>query len=149
MNQAELINAVKAKKGFVRIIKDELAPDAIPTDKTQKRLLTIEHSNGDNTAGITYVYYLHDTENDVAKFYNVEPENLDNTELSLDLKKEHALKQYLGGKYAAYFIERTDYVNNWAEATVYVLAASKLTKKQVLVFKKGTSPISDLDIVTV
>lgn len=143
----ELISLIQSKKGFVRIVSDELANDAIPNDPVEKRVVQVEHSNTDGTAGITNVFYLHDTANDVAKFYNTEPVAFDVNELNAMAKKQEALENYLKGKYDAYFLGRTDLVNNWAEADVFSVVAGKLNRKSILVFKKGANPISDIDVV--
>lgn len=153
MTKAELLAAVGAKKGFVRVISDNLAPDTVPNDAVQKRYLLVETLNADGTAGITHVFYLQDTSSNqdenlqTSKFYNVEPQALDNKELSVMDKKREALETYLKGKYAAFFLGRVDLTNNWAEADVFTLAAGKLTKKSVLVFKQGTNPINDVDVI--
>lgn len=149
MNKAELLTAVQSKKGFVRIVVDEKAPDSDPRSTTEKRYLVVEHTNTDGTAGMTNVYYLHDTVNDVAKFYNAEPSAFDINEPPADLKKRQALETYLKGKYAAFFLGRIDLVNLWAEADVFVQAAGKLTKKSVLVYKPANGPIADVDVTSV
>lgn len=146
MLKADLLAAVAAKKGFVRVISDSLAPDNIAGDTVEKRRLLIEHNNADGTAGITNVFYLHNTSNDDAKFYNVEPSALDNQEPDPNTKKLQALEGYLSSKYAAYFIGRVDLVKNWAEADVFTLTAGKLAKKSILIFKQGANPINDLDV---
>lgn len=147
MNKEVFIDAVKAKKGFHSIIQDELAPDHITGDPIEKRFLYINHLNADGTMGKTFVYYLYDTVKNIASFYNVEPENVDAKEPSIDQKKIDALQAYLKQKYNAYFVGRFDTVNNWAEADVFVLTAGKLVKKSVIVYKQGSSPIADLEVV--
>jgi len=147
MTKQELLTKVASKIGFHSIIKDELAPDNVPGDPIEKRYLYINHTNADGTMGKTFVYYLHDVANDVASFYNLEAEALDNKEPASEQKKLDALQTYLKGKYQAYFVTRFDMINNWAIADVYSLSAGTLVKKTVMVFKKGVNPITDLDIV--
>lgn len=147
MIKQDFLDRVSSKKGFVRIVKDELAQDSIKDDLLEKRVLTVETINTDGTGGIVYVYYLLNTSDQQATFYNVEPQNFDHQEMNADEKKLNALEKYLGGKYNAYFIDKIDLKNNWASAVVYSLNAGKLNKKSVLVFKQGTNPISDLDVI--
>lgn len=147
MTKEQFIAAVEAKKGFHSIIKDELAPDHVPGDPIEKRFLYVNHLNADSTMGKTFVFYLFNPATDEAWFYNIEAEAVDAKEPTTEQKKINALQTYLTGKYAAFFVNRFDTVNNWAEADVYVLTAGKLAKKTVLVYKKGTNPIADVDIV--
>lgn len=147
MTKAEFLTKVQAKPGFHSIISDEVAQDNIIGDPIEKRVLYINHINADGTRGKTFVYYLYETATDTASFYNVEVEALDAKEPNTDQKKIDALEAYLGGKYAAYFINRFDLRQNLAEADVYTLAAGKLTKKTVLVYKRGANPIADADVI--
>lgn len=148
MTKQELLNKVTTKQGFQSIIMDTLAPDHVNGDTIEKRFFYINHVNADGTAGKTYLYYLHDTINDVAWFYNVEAETVDAREPSADQKKINALQAYLKANFAAYFllVGRIDTVNNWAEAEVFTLAGGVLTRSKVLVFKKGTQQITHLTI---
>lgn len=146
MTKTQFIAAVQAKKGFHSIISDALAPDNIPGDPIEKRFLYVNHENADGTMGKTYVYYTYDTIGDVASFYNKETEVLDVREPSSDQKKMNALSNYLKQKYAGYFINRYDLVQEIAEADVYSPADGSLVKKTILVFKKNNT-INDLDIV--
>lgn len=153
MNKTELLQAVAAKPGFVRIASDNLAQDTIQGDPVQKRYLSVEHNNTDGTAGITHVFYLQDTSSNqdeklqTVKYYNVEPASFDVRELTAEAKKQAALETYLKGKYAAYFLGRVDLTNNWAEADVFTLNAGTLTRKSVLVYKQGGNRINDIDVV--
>lgn len=149
MLKQELLDAVAAKKGFVSIAKDDVAPDNVQGDEIEKRYLYVNHTNADGTMGKTFVFYLHNTTTDEAWFYNDEPENVDQKEPNSEQKKLDALAAYMKTNFDAYFIGRFDTTNNWAEADVFMLAAGKLTKKSVLVFKKGTNPINHLEVVTV
>lgn len=147
MTKQELITKVENKVGFLSIVQDALAPDNIPGDPISKRYLYINHTNADGTMGKTYVYYLWDTVNDVASFYNVETEALDVKEPSTDQKKLDSFKIYLGTNFSAYFILRSDLQNNWVEADVFTVTGSDLTKSTVLAIKNGTNPINHRKIV--
>lgn len=147
MNKAEFLTAVQGKPGFVKVIDDKTAQDNVQGQEPQKKYLVVEHTNTDGTSGITNVFYLHNTTTDEAKFYNVEPASFDLREPGSEAKKELALRAYLEGKYQAFFINRIDYINNWAEADVYSLNVDKLTKKTVVVYKKTGQPIADIDVI--
>lgn len=149
MKKADLLTAVQGKKGFHSIVEDKLAPDNIQGDPIEKRFLYVNHLNTDGTMGKTFIYYLYDTATDDAWFYNKENESVDTGEPNSEQKKLNALMNYLASNFNAYFVERYDLNNNWAEADVYTLSAGKLQKKKVLVFKQGANPISHLDVVTV
>lgn len=148
MTKAEFLTKVQSKPGFVSIITDTLAQDHIPGDPIEKRYLYINHTNADGTMGKTYVEYLLNTTDGTASFYNMEREALDVTEPSTDQKKLNALQNYLGAKYVAYFVTRFDTTHNWAEADVFSINVDKLVKKTVIVYKKGASPIADIEVVT-
>lgn len=147
MTKAQLQSAVEAKKGFLSIIKDELAPDHVAGDPIQKRFFYVNHVNADGTAGKTFVYYLWDEANDTAWFYNVETESVDAKEPTTEQKKLNALQAYLKANFNAYFVIRFDFDNNWAEADVFKLTTGKLVASKVMVFKAGNNPISHLEIV--
>lgn len=147
MTKAQFLTAVQSKVGFHSIIEDKLAPDNVAGDPIEKRYLYINHTNADGTMGKTFVYYLLDTVNDVASFYNVEREALDVKEPTAENKKYDALQNYLKANFNAYFIGRFDPINNWAEADTYKLETGKLTKKTVIVYKQGANPISHLEVV--
>lgn len=146
MTKAELLTKVEAKVGYHSLIQDELAPDNIAGDPIEKRFLYVNHTNADGTMGKKFVYYLHDTVNDVASFYNVE-ENLDSKELPTEVQAIKALENYLLSNFEAYFILRYDLDQRIAEADVFELVAGQLETKKVLVFKKGSQPINHLNIV--
>ena len=147
MTKQELLTKVQNKIGFHSIIEDTLAPDNKAGDPIEKRYLYINHTNADGTMGKTFVYYLHDIANDVASFYNVETEALDNRELNTEQKKIQALQTYLKTNFDAFFITRIDVTNNWAEADILTLNTGNLTPSKVLVFKKGATPVTHLVIV--
>lgn len=149
MTKQQFLDQVAAKKGFHSIIKDDVAPDNVPNDPIEKRYLYVNHTNADGTMGKTFVYYLYDTSNDNASFYNVEPESVDQKEPSVDQKKLNALETYLSTNFNAFFVLRFDMNHNWAEADVFKVSAGKLTKGSVLVFKQKGQPINHLEIISV
>lgn len=149
MTKQQLLDAVAAKKGFHSIIEDRVAPDNIQGDTIEKRFLYVNHTNADGTMGKTFVYYLLDTANDVASFYNVEPESVDIKEPSVGQKKLDALENYLSSNFDAFFVVRYDLKNNWAEADTFKLSAGKLIAMKIIVFKKGNNPINHLEIIGV
>ena len=150
MLKQDLIAKIQAKVGFKDIISDELAPDSpdvTETNKIEKRFFKVATINADDTAGITFVFYLFDTVTGEAWFYNVEPEAVDIKEPNTDQKKLDALQAYLKANFDAYFTLRWDLVNNWAEADTYKVESGALKAQKVMVFKRGTNPITHLNIV--
>lgn len=147
MIKQQFLDLIATKEGFVRVVSDNLAPDSPTLGNTEKYQLTIETVNDDGTGGIVVVTYLRDKITDETKFYNVEPKGLKKETISSDQVKLNALQDYLKGNFNAFFVVRTDLVNNWAEADVFTLAAGKLTQSKVLVYKQGTSPVSHIEIV--
>lgn len=147
MTKAELVTRVEAKKGFHSIIEDKIAPDNTPGDPIEKHFFYVNHLNADGTMGKTYLFYLYNPATDEAWFYNTETETIDAKEPTTDQKKIEAFNAYLAGKYEAFFIERMNLPQNWVEADVFTLNTGKLTKKKVIVRKKGTNPIVDIDVV--
>lgn len=150
MNKQEFLTKVQGKVGFKSIIADEQASDTPPitdTNKIEKRFLKVATLNADGTAGITFVFYLEDTVTHEVWFYNTEPEAIDTKEAGADQKKLAALETYLKATFDGHFVIRMDYANNFAEAETFKANAGKLDRKKVLVFKKGTNPITHLEIV--
>jgi hypothetical protein len=147
MTKQELLNKVQAKVGFHSFIQDELSPDNIQGDVIEKRYLYINHVNADGTAGKTYIYYMYDTLQGTAWFYNAEAESVDTKEPVTDQKKISSFESYLAGKYTAFFINRMNLINNWIEADVYTNTNGKLTKKTVIAYKNGNNPINDADVI--
>lgn len=145
MTKSQLLTAIQGKTGYVATIADTLAPDSVGAK--QKRFLTVETLNADGTKGITNVFYIHDTGTDEAWFYNMEPVAFDNAVKPATVQAIEALENYCKANFDAYFIGRTDGVNKWAEVEAFVLNAGNLEKKNVLVFKKGTNPITHLNVV--
>lgn len=146
MKKTDLITKLENKDGFKSIVSDKKAPDS-PDGALEKRFLEVATINADGTAGIYHVYYLHDTATDDAWFYNVEVEALDNKAVSSEQVKLNTLADYLKTNFDAYFVVRYDLTNLWAEADVFKLTTGKLVKSSVVVYKKGNSPISHLNVV--
>lgn len=148
MTKSELIAAVQAKKGYVATLSDTKTPDS-PTGNKEKRMLVAETLNSDGTKGMYNVFYVHNTETDEAWFYNVEPEALDTKEPSAPQVVINALNDYCKANFSAYFLipDRIDPTNKWAVVEAYILNAGNLEKKNVMVYKKGTNPITHIDIV--
>lgn len=143
MKKAQLQAVIEGKKGFHSIVKDDLAPDHVPGDPIEKRYFYVNHTNADGTMGKTFVYYLHDTENDVASFYNVETEALDVRELTAEQKKLELLKTYLDGEFTFSIVTGFDAKANKALAIVYIDNGDGTgTKKEAVVFKPQGQPIT-------
>jgi hypothetical protein len=149
MTKAQFISAVKAKSGYVAILADNVAPDSVKGAIKEKRYLVVETLNSDGTKGQTHVYYIHDTENDTAWFYNVEPASFQKEAKSIDQQTLDALNAYCKATFAAYFLipERIDATNKWAVVEGYTLISGKLAKKNYMVYKTGTDPIAHVEIV--
>ena len=147
MTKSQLEQKLAGKVGFKAIVSDKLAPDS-PAGALEKRYYEVATINADGTAGIYFVYYLHDTQSDEAWFYNVEVEALDNKEPVSDQKKLNALQNYLKTNFDAFFVIRFDMTNLWAEADVFKYNATTkmLDKFTVLVYKTNKDPIKHLTI---
>jgi len=146
MTKEQLQAVIEAKVGFVSIIKDEEASDNVAGDIVRKRYFYVNHTNADGTAGKTYVYYLLNTNTNEAWFYNTAPEALDIKEPTTDTVKINALNEYLKSNFNAYFVNRVDVVNNWAEADVFTLVSGSLQKKAVIVYKPTVGNINHLEV---
>lgn len=144
MTKAELHAEIATKTGFVTIAGDNKSPEVLPAPY-EKRYVEVMVDNEDGTANTVRVSYLYNTDTDDAKYFALEPEGF--VKESANVKKQKALEDYLAANYEAYFINRADLTNNWAEADVYTLDTGNLTKKTVLVYKKGTNPITDMDVI--
>lgn len=147
MTKSQLLTAVQGKAGFVAILADTLATDSVGAK--QKRFLTVETLNADGTKGITNVFYIHDTGTDEAWFYNVEPLGFEKETKTVDQQTLDALNAYCKANFAAYFLipDRIDAVNKWAVVEAYTVSTGKLAKKNVMVYKQGTNPITHVDII--
>ena len=148
MNKAQLLTSIQSKAGFVSIVSDNVAPDS-PTGVKEKRYLVVETLNADSTKGITNVFYIHDTETDTAWFYNVEPVAFDNQYKNIPQQTLEALQNYCKTNFEAYFLipDRIDAENKWAVVEAYTISSGKLAKSLKMVYKKGTNPITHIDII--
>lgn len=148
MTKAELVTIVEGKTGYVAILKDAVAPDNVAGTK-EKRYMLVETLNTDGTKGITNVTYVLDTGTDEAWFYNAEPVSFDTGVVSVPQATIDALKAYCVANFEAYFLipERIDAENNWAVVEAYTVSGSDLAKSTVMVYKKGTNPITHVTIV--
>lgn len=142
MTKAELLAQLEAKKGFHSIIKDDVAPDNVPNDPIEKRFWYVNHLNADGTMGKTFVYYLHDTTNDVAWFYNTEVEAIDIKEPSSNSKKLDILANYIHANFVGGKIVHFDPDNNYAEAKVFDANG----EKRIWVYKPQGKPITHVTV---
>ena len=149
MKKADIIAKIQGKVGIHSFVDDKPAPDNIQNDVLQKHYFLINNLNADGTMGKTYVYYLLDTVTGDCFFYNTEVETLDIKDSGTEQKRIINMKKYLENKYFAFFTGATylETGNAFIEATVFVLNVDKLTKKNVIVFKKGATPINDYDVI--
>jgi len=102
MTKEELITKVEGKVGFKSIVKDELAgdsPEVSESQKIEKRYFEVATVNGDGTAGITFVFYVYNTETEEAWFYNQEVEALDIKEPTVNQKKIEKIINHLDDNY--------------------------------------------------
>ena len=149
MNKAELLKKIEEKVGFKAIVSDRLAldsPKITNTNKIEKRYFEVATTNADGTAGITFVFYLLDTLNNEAWFYNTEPEAVDIKEPTTENKKLNRLLNYLESNFHSFFVDQVNMDINTVFADVYILEVGSLVKKRVAVFKRGETPIKHLFI---
>ena len=146
MTKAELQTTIENKSGFVAIVSDNPAPDNLVGAK-QKRYFLIEVENQDGTRGIMNVTYIHDTENDLAYFYNVEPLSFEKEYKTTEQQTQDALEAYCSDNFHAYEIKQVNVEKRWAIVTSYVLSAGQFTKTENIVYKQGTNPLTHAPIV--
>ena len=147
MKKTDFLTKVQSITGFVSVLKDIETQDNIKESDIEKRQLSIEHTNKDGTAGVTSVFYLENKKTGEVRFYNDEPKSFEKDAVSDEAKKQQSLEAYLTGKYQAFFVNRIDIKNLWAEADVYQIENGKLRKKTVVVYKKGGEKVSDVDVI--
>lgn len=151
MTKTQLLAAVQAKPGFVAIVSDKLAQDSAVAvgEGKEKRFLVVEHQNTDGTRGSYAVYYILDTTNQTAWFYNVEPAAFDSQYKAVPQQTLDALKAYCKATFAAYFLipDRIDAENKWAVVEAYTSSSGKLVKSLKMVYKQGSNPITHVDII--
>lgn len=142
MNKQEFITAVEAKPNFIKWAQTPIVKETVGT---------IEHHHGrayistNDGTQVFNVWFFVDTETGEANWQNQDTLDPDN---NANPAKTKALENYLTATFDAFFITKLDLVHNWAEAEVYKLAAGKLSKTTILVFKKGSNPINHLEVVT-
>jgi hypothetical protein len=151
MTKQEFLTRVMAKEGFVSIIDDKTAPDSPQSTigVKEKRYLLIETINTNGTAGQVALFYIHDMQADVVRFYGVEPVSLASDYDTEDTKVYRLISNYCKNTFTAYFIipDRVDVLNKWAVVEAYTESAGKLARRSVLVFKKGINPVTHIDII--
>ena len=145
MNKADLTAVVEGKDGFVAILSDNKTPDS-PAGTKEKRYMLVETINDDGTKGITNVVYIHDTVNDTAWFYNVEPLSFKKEARTADQQAIDALTTYCNDTFHAYEIKSVNGGQKWAIVTTYMLDNGSFTQTDVIVYKQGTSPITHAPI---
>lgn len=141
MTTAQFIAAVEAKPQFIKWATVPIMVEQVGLIQKWNGVAFINTTDGTNLFNVSFL--VDDAEN--ATWQNLDTlTDANNTNTS----KQIALATYLKTNFDAYFIERTDFENNWAIATVYKAGGAPvtLTKSTVLVYKKGTNPIAHLVI---
>jgi hypothetical protein len=141
MTTAQFITAIEAKPQFRKWAMVPRSVEKIGDIEKWNGIAYITTPDGTNTYN---VWFMVDTATGEASWQNLdtmEPEK-NATEV-----KRLALEAYLKATFAGYFINRADYVNNWAEADVFTVSGQDLAKSTVLVFKQGSNPIAHRKIV--
>jgi len=141
MTKAQFISDVEAKPNFIKWARVPALLETIGDVEKWNGVAYISTSDGTNTLQL---FFMVDAATGEATWQNqdqMEPEsNTTNSKLK-------ALQDYLKANFNAFFVNRIDLVNNWAEADVYTLNTGKLTKKTVIVYKQVSNPIAHLDVV--
>lgn len=145
MNKEQFIKDIESKSKFLKWASGEQIVKDYGTVKHYRRDAFVSTEDGRN---IMPVFYMEDTETNETIWQNQDTIDTNNR---LVAQKLDALKKYLASNFDAYFLnpERIDLDNNWAEATVYEINAGKLTRSEVIVFKRDSKPISHLPVITV
>lgn len=141
MNKTEFIASVEAKPQF---IKWAIAPALKETKGDIEKWLGVAFVNTPDGVNTFDVWFMVDKATGEANWQNfdsLEPEK------NTTAIKNKALENYLKSTFAAYFVNRVDLENNWAEADVYEVSGQDLAKSTVLVFKQGSNPITHRKIV--
>ena len=141
MTKAQFIASVEADSNFR---KWATVPAVLEVNGTIEKWMGVAYISTPDGANLFNVFFIWDKSTDTAEWQNA---NQLSPAKNTDYTKMDALQAYLKSKYSAYFLGQIDFANQWAEATVYTLTTGKLVKKNVLVFKQGTNPISDLDVI--
>lgn len=141
MTKAEFITAVEAKTQFVKWAVAPVLSETIGEVEKWNGRAYITTADGVN---VFEVWFMVDSISGEANWQN--QDTMDASE-SVSAKKMSALETYVAGAFDAYFVVRTDLDNNWAEVDVFKLTTGDLVASKVMVFKKGTNPITHLTIV--
>ena len=162
MTKQEFITAVEAKPNFIKWAVEPKMVEAFGSYDTGETISdedgktspviepAIEKWNGQaliatpDGKNVFQVWFIVDNEADEATWQNAD--QLDPEENAV-AKKQAALEAYLASNFAGYFVNRADLENLWAEADVYEVSGQDLSKSTVLVFKKGSNPITHRVIV--
>lgn len=136
MTLAEFYTNVENTPSFIKWVDEAVEIEARGNVKKMRRDALVNTKDGKNIVGIWFI----DNDGDVAWQTTNTLEPKENT----TQKKQAALEAYLSAQFNAYFINRADLDNNWAEADVYTVKSGVLEKSVVLVFKRGNNPISHL-----
>lgn len=143
MTTAQFITAIEAEPIFIKWVK-------APASVIEKKVGDVElwhglvyHTTPDGT-NIFNVYFHVDTANNQATWQTFNPFTPEKNTASV---KETALTNYLKANFAAFFVVRSDLVNNWAEADVFELSGQDYAKSKVLVFKPSGNPITHKKIL--
>ena len=146
MTKTELQTTIENKPGFVAIVSDNKAPDS-PAGPKEKRYFLVEVENQDGTRGIINVTYIHETESDLAYFYNVEPLSFEKEYKTTEQQAYEALKAYCSDTFHAYEIKQVNVEKKWAIVTSYMLSAGNFAKTENIVYQLGTNPLTHAPIV--
>lgn len=142
MTSQEFITSIEAKPLFIKWAEFPTVKEVIGTIQKWEGKAYINTGAGRN---IFSVWFVEDTETNEAFWQNQDQLQPETNPLPT---KQTALENYLKANFDAYFLtSKLDLVNNWAEAEVLIFAAGKLTRKNVLVFKRGNNPITHLEII--
>ncbi len=144
MTKQEFISSVEAKPNFIKWAQ---VPQLIETLGDVQKWNGIAFITTDEGFTNTFnVWFMVDTATGNATWQNIdtlEPSN-NATQASVD-----ALTGYMKANFVAYFLVpgKVDVKNKWAEAEVFQVSGSDLTKKTILVYKQGANPITHKVIV--
>jgi hypothetical protein len=141
MTKEQFITAVEAKPNFIKWALVPALAETIGDIEKWRGVAYISTPDGTNTFN---VWFIVDTETGEATWQNVDTLEPDK---NTSAAKEKAFANYLASTFVAYFVNRSDLVNNWAEADVYEVSGQDLAKSTVLVFKQGSNPITHRKII--
>lgn len=142
MTRQEFITAIEAKSTFIKWAEAPALQETIGDIEKWRGSAFVITDDGRNVVNVWFVV---DTATGEAFWQNsdtLEPE------ANTFATKQAFLEKYLKTNFNAYFVNRSDLANNWAEADVYTLTAGNLVKKTVMVYKIGNNPIAHKDVIT-